>query len=168
MCLSRSVTNNLCVLALVGSVVDQMTIRKNQYTPGLRSLHDTLQQQHTTTRGTVLQLASIPASASGMMLLEPSEYRRWVRKEKEFFDVVLKVVPEKTLDARMWLTTVLLVVEEYMKTIPETAEPYRTLWGLLHDTITAIYHIFDPDLECRSLMEDGVFRGEKIMEVLSK
>ena len=164
--LSRSVINNLCVLSLVGSVVEQMSTRRGQYGPELQELHDELRTAHGYAREAVLQLAGIDVSDEGLMLLPESDFRRWTRTEKAFFDAVMKSVPEKTLDARMWLTAVLLVVEDYAATIPDHATTYRGLWETLSGILASIYALYDPAYRCKAMMREGMAKGEKVLEVL--
>ena len=164
--LSRSVINNLCVLSLVGSVVEQMQTRLNQYPPEMQSLHDELRVAHKYARETVLELAGIDTSEEGLMLLPESDFRRWSRTERMFFDTVLKAVPEKTLDARMWMTAVLLVVEDYAATVPEHATPYRGYWETLSSILASIYALYDPGYRCKAMMREGMSKGVKILEVL--
>ena len=164
--LSRSVINNLCVLSLIGSVVEQMDTRRDQYPPEMQNLHDELRVAHRYARETVLELAGIDTSDEGLMLLPESDFRRWSRTEKAFFDAVLKSVPEKTLDARMWMTAVLLVVEDYAATVPDHATPYRGWWDTLSSILASIYALYDPGFRCKAMMREGMDKGQKILEVL--
>ena len=164
--LSRSVINNLCVLSLIGSVVEQMATRRDQYPPELCDLHDELRTAHGYARETVLQLAGIDTSEEGLMLLPESDFRRWSRTERMFFDTVIKAVPEKTLDARMWMTAVLLVVEDYAATVPEHATPYRGYWDTLSSILASIYALYDPGYRCKKMMREGLDKGIRILEVL--
>lgn len=163
--LSRSVMNNLCVLSLVGSVVEQMQSVRTQFGPSLQALHDDLRHAHRYARATVLELADIQTNGDDEMKLE-DETERWNRVEKEFFDTVMKTVPEKTLDARMWMTAVLLVVEDYTDTVPQHAQPYRELWDGIASIMAAIYAMYDPGYRCRAKMREGMKRGQSIMEAL--
>ena len=164
--LSRSVINNLCILSMIGSVVEQMATRRDQYPPELCALHDELRTAHGYARETVLRLAGIDTSDEGLMLLPESDFRRWSRTEKAFFDAVMKCVPEKTLDARMWMTAVLLVVADYAATVPKTSAPYRVLWDHLESILSSIYALYDPGYRCKAKMREGMDKGQRILEVL--
>ena len=164
--LSRSVINNLCVLSLIGSVVEQMQTRRDQYPPELCDLHDELRLTHKLARHTVLDMAGIDTTTDGLMLLPDNDLRRWNRAEKRFFDAVLKSVPEKTLDARMWLTAVLLVTEDYAATVPGHATPYRGYWETLSSILASIYSMYDPGYRCKAKMREGMDKGQRILEVL--
>ena len=164
--LSRSVINNLCVLSLIGSVVEQMDTRRDQYPPELCDLHDELRTAHRYARETVLELAGIDTSEEGLMLLPESDFRRWSRTEKAFFDAVLKAVPEKTLDARMWMTAVLLVTEDYVDSIPYHATTHYKLWEPIWSLLASIYALYDPGYRCKKMMREGMDKGIKILEVL--
>ena len=162
--LSRSVINNLCVLSLIGSVVEQMQTRRDQYPPELQSLHDELRVAHSFARAAVLEHAGID-TRDGLMLLQEKEYRRWARTEKQFFDTVLKSVPEKTLDARMWMTAVMLVVEDYSDTIPRDTR-WSLVWEEISRILASIYELYDPGFRCKAKMRDGLDKGRRILEVL--
>lgn len=165
--LSKSVSNNLCVLSLINSIVEQMNIHRDQYTPDMRNLHDELRVAHRDARKKILELANIKTSEKGLMLLSASDLRRWMKKEKAFFDAVIKNVPERTLDARMWVTAVLLVTEDFAATIPDHAETHRKLWDGLSSTLASIYVLYDPGYRCKQKMRDGMNRGTKILEMLA-
>ena len=162
--LSRSVINNLCVLSLVGSVVEQMQTRRDQYSPELRTLHTQLRDTHMRAHSAVLEHAGID-TRDGLMLLPEKDHRRWTRTERMFFDTVLKTVPEKTLDARMWMTAVLLVVEDYTATIPKDTM-WRLIWDELNCVLASIYLAYDPGYRCKKMMREGMGKGQKILEVL--
>ena len=165
--LSRSVINNLCVLSLVGSVVDQMATRRDQYPPELCALHDELRVAHDGYHSLLYSMADIDTESSNVeeLLADPG-FNRWRKKEEKFFDTVIKAVPERTLDARMWLTAVMLVVEEYVATIPEHAKLHREQWDALSSIMASIYALYDPGFRCRKMMRKGMDKGVKILEVL--
>lgn len=163
--LSRSVINNLCVLSLINSVVEQMEFHKKEYPEKMRRSWVRLKLAQSRARERMLESAGI-GTKEGIMQLPEKEYRRWVRHEQRLFDTVLAAVPEKTLDARMWVTAVLLVCESHIESIPATARDARSTWSeiLLH--ISEIYNQYDPEWSCIKQMQDGAFRGEKILEAL--
>ena len=164
--LSRSVINNLRVLSLVSSVVEQMATRRGQYPPELCVLHDELRLTHKLARHTVLDMAGIDTTTDGLMLLPDNDLRRWNRAEKRFFDAVLKSVPEKTLDARMWMTAVLLVVEDFVDAIPYHATTHYRMWEPICSLLASIYALYDPGYRCKAKMREGMDKGVKILEVL--
>ena len=164
--LSRSVINNLCALSLIGSVVEQMETRRDQYSQEMQNLHDELRSAHKYARDSILEEAEIPLTADGLFDLPKKELGRWTKIETAFFDTVLKCVPEKTLDARMWVTAVMVVVEDFISSIPVQSVLYRDAWNSISDCLASIYALYDPGFRCKAKMREGMDKGIKILEVL--
>ena len=161
--ITRSFIQQLCILAIIESLIAEFKKNEIENTPELSGKILYLKSQFIKIRSFLLSRHNVSINKDGYIVLDKKSEKRFNNTKDRMLKELAKILPPKTIDLKLWINTSILIVDEFIKKLPEHI---KTEWQDLLEILCNIYEDFDNDISCQDMIKEGVNIGLKILKTL--